>query len=166
MHLVFMMQCLNINHMNKLGKFIRNTRNIRKISQASLARAIGHSPAYVCDLEKGRRGTKISPLTAIKIANYLNVTIELMFENAGIGGDESAYEYADIVLRNIDAERGERIGRSLSTLREVAGQLTLLATTEYPQLRQMAITIQESAKELDNYLRIGSGEELANEKEC
>ena len=58
-----------------LGKFIRRVRKMRKLKQIDLARAIGRSNQYVCDLEKGRRGTRLSPEMAVLIADYLQVPL-------------------------------------------------------------------------------------------
>jgi transcriptional regulator with XRE-family HTH domain len=58
-----------------LGKFIRRMRKHRKLKGVDLARALGKSPSYVCDLEKGRRGLRMSPEVAVQIAEYLNIPL-------------------------------------------------------------------------------------------
>ena len=64
-----------------LGKFIRRIRKHRKLKQTDLARAIGRSNQYVCDLEKGRRGLRMSPELALTIADYLQVPLNQLISH-------------------------------------------------------------------------------------
>jgi transcriptional regulator with XRE-family HTH domain len=59
-----------------LGKYIRRVRKHRKLKAVDLARALGKSPSFVCDLEKGRRGLRLSPHIAVQISEYLNVPLK------------------------------------------------------------------------------------------
>jgi transcriptional regulator with XRE-family HTH domain len=68
--------------------FRENMRAIREelgISQSELARRMGKTPGYVCDMERGRRAPNLSTLA--KIANGLGVVpAVLISRRIGIDG--------------------------------------------------------------------------------
>jgi transcriptional regulator with XRE-family HTH domain len=71
-----------------VGLFRENMRAIREelgISQSELARRMGKTPGYVCDMERGRRAPNLSTLA--KIANGLGVVpAVLISRRIGIDG--------------------------------------------------------------------------------
>ena len=71
-----------------VGLFRENMRAIREelgISQSELARRMGKTPGYVCDMERGRRAPNLSTLA--EIANGLGVVpAVLISRRIGIDG--------------------------------------------------------------------------------
>ena len=71
-----------------VGLFRENMRAIRDelgISQSELARRMGKTPGYVCDMERGRRAPNLSTLA--EIANGLGVVpVVLISRKTGIDG--------------------------------------------------------------------------------
>lgn len=57
-----------------LGDLIRNLRLERGLSQAELARSIGVSPPYLCDLELGKKSCSVRQ--AARVADFLGVPPE------------------------------------------------------------------------------------------
>ena len=52
---------------------IKEVRQLMRVSQIELAKSVGVSQPFICDLENNRRGAK--PETMTKIANVLGVTV-------------------------------------------------------------------------------------------
>ena len=52
---------------------IKEVRQLMRVSQIELAKSVGVSQPFICDLENNRRGAK--PKTMTKIANVLGVTV-------------------------------------------------------------------------------------------
>jgi len=66
-----------------VGLFRANMRAIREelgISQSELARRIGKTPGYICDVERGRRAPNITTLA--DIADGLGVTPATLISTA------------------------------------------------------------------------------------
>ena len=100
-----------------LGKFIRRVRKMRKLKQVDLARAIGRSNQYVCDLEKGRRGTRLSPELAVIIADYLQVPLnQLVSQHIHLAPITSTDKLNQIYRAVRHKSRAKRIMLSLDAL--------------------------------------------------
>lgn len=62
---------------------ILELRDAAGINQAELARRVGITPAYLCDLEKGKKKNPSLPVM-IRLAKALNVTLnDLLDQQAG-----------------------------------------------------------------------------------
>lgn len=68
---------------NELGKFIREKRTEKGLSQRELANAAGISNAEISRLEAGKRKAS-SPAVLKAIAKALNVPVEVLLEKSGI----------------------------------------------------------------------------------
>ncbi len=75
---------------NKLGKRIKELRNLKGISQEKFALKIGMDRTYFCTVESGKRNISLHNIE--KIANGLNVSISELFD--GLEG------YQDDINRN------------------------------------------------------------------
>ena len=107
-----------------LGKFIRRVRKARKIKGSQLARAIGKSNAYVCDLEKGRRGQNISPEMAMQIADYLQIDAAQLFAHHPNLAPVTNTSKLNQIYRAIrHKSRAKRILLSLEGLQKVVDEL-------------------------------------------
>lgn len=60
---------------------IREIRESQGITQRKLATSVGITPAYLCDLEKGKRHNPSLTLL-MRIAKELNVTVSELLEKA------------------------------------------------------------------------------------
>ena len=56
---------------NRVGEVIRAAREARGTAGRALARAVGISPSYLCDVERGRRAPSLDVLT--RLAEYLPI---------------------------------------------------------------------------------------------
>jgi len=107
-----------------LGKFIRRVRKMRKLKQIDLARAIGRSNQYVCDLEKGRRGTRLSPEMAVMIADYLQVPLnQLISQHIHLAPITSTDKLNQIYRAVRHKSRAKRIMLALDGLISAIGVL-------------------------------------------
>ena len=68
---------------NELGKFVREKRLEKDMSQRELANAAGISNAEISRLESGKRKAS-SPAVLKAIAKALNVPVEVLLEKSGI----------------------------------------------------------------------------------
>lgn len=68
---------------NELGKFVREKRIEKDMSQRELANAAGISNAEISRLESGKRKAA-SPAVLKAIAKALNVPVEVLLEKSGI----------------------------------------------------------------------------------
>ena len=68
---------------NELGKFVREKRTEKGLSQRGLAYAAGISNAEISRLEAGKRKAS-SPAVLKAIAKALNVPVEVLLEKSGI----------------------------------------------------------------------------------
>ena len=68
---------------NELGKFVREKRIEKDMSQRELANAAGISNAEISRLEAGKRKAS-SPAVLKAIAKALNVPVEVLLEKSGI----------------------------------------------------------------------------------
>ena len=68
---------------NELGKFVREKRIEKDMSQRELANAAGISNAEISRLESGKRKAS-SPAVLKAIAKALNVPVEVLLEKSGI----------------------------------------------------------------------------------
>ena len=68
---------------------ILDLRNKAGITQVELARKIGITPAYLCDLEKGKKKNP-SVSVMIRLAEALNVTVNDLLDQRG---NRNCYAY-------------------------------------------------------------------------
>lgn len=62
---------------------LRQLREERGLSQSALARLLGTTPGYICDMERGRRGVNLATLA--KLASALDVTPPTLISTVRIG---------------------------------------------------------------------------------
>jgi len=71
-----------------VGAFLKEARLRRRYTLASVARALGRSPAWVCDVESGRRGgSHLSPTIISDWAGYLNIPVASIAEKQRLAED-------------------------------------------------------------------------------
>ena len=94
---------------NELGKFIREKRTEKGLSQRELANAAGISNAEISRLEAGKRKAS-SPAVLKAIAKALNVPVETLLEKAGI--IEEGKQHVDKALEEIGDMPVSSVGQS------------------------------------------------------
>ena len=87
------------------GQHLRNYRKSRGIDQKTLARWLGYSQAYLCDIEKDRRTPSDEFL--LKIVQTLEADLTLVFVWA---------ERLPPYLRNLESQEAEEVAGALRNL--------------------------------------------------
>lgn len=141
-----------------LGKFIRRIRKHRKLKQTDVARAIGRTSAFVCDLEKGRRGANLSENVAMQLAEYLNVPYSQLISYHPKLAPTTNTDKLNQVYRAIRHKgRAKRIMLSLEGIQKVFSELLeeVNARKVTPRAENAIYKGSELAKELQNALTVG-----------
>ena len=94
---------------NELGKFVREKRLEKDMSQRELANAAGISNAEISRLESGKRKAS-SPAVLKAIAKALNVPVEVLLEKSGI--IEEGKQHIDKALEEIGDMPVSSVGQS------------------------------------------------------
>jgi|SRR5712672_1172067 len=140
---------------NELGKFLKKARVARKLKLRHVGAAIGVSPAYICDLEYGRRGKNLNPIMAIRLADFLNVPSTTILQLAGIEQLPEAERVSDYLKLARNKGRASRIAESLDSARENALELVEMAANEQnPTMRRITENLMNSINDLDATLKI------------
>lgn len=71
-----------------MGAWLRKARIRRGHTQRDVAQAIGRSIQYISEVEHGRRGHKMEPVTALQWCEYLNLDSGVMFGHLQLGESE------------------------------------------------------------------------------
>jgi transcriptional regulator with XRE-family HTH domain len=135
------------------GKFLRRIRKERNLKLKHIAAALNKSPAYVCDLEKGRRGHYINPLLLVKLADVLNVPITTMFNQANIEVDENSLKYRAYLKMTRNKQRSARILKAFETSYSLIETLKSEAK-DNPPLANLANSLMVSLRELDTAISL------------
>jgi transcriptional regulator with XRE-family HTH domain len=100
---------------NIFGKYLRSIRISRNMNQTQVAQAVGKSTAYICDLEKGRRGIhgKMNPLLLIQLADFLNVPVSEVLARAGLIDKELEAKYGQYFRILRSKMRAQRVGECI-----------------------------------------------------
>lgn len=136
------------------GKFVRRVRRERGMKLRELGAGIGKSAAYICDIEKGRRGQYINPLLLTKLAEVLNVPLSSMFKEANIEVDENSQKYRALLRMAKSKKRAGEIVQKLETCYTLLGDLRT-ESKGYPTLEQLAEKLMISVRELDTAISFG-----------
>ena len=100
-----------------IGKRIREIRNARKMTQATLAELSGVEPSNISHIE--RAATKLSLPTLINIANALNVTLdEIVYGNLK-KCEHVSYALIHTLLADWSAEELKAIAEVIKTTKNV-----------------------------------------------
>ena len=105
---------------NVFGKYLRSVRISRNMNQTQVAQAVGKSTAYICDLEKGRRGIpgKMNPLLLIKLADFLNVPVSEILARAGLIDKELEAKFGQYFRILRSKMRAQRVGECIKGCKE------------------------------------------------
>lgn len=66
-----------MNNVDKFRLFMVKSRIENNLSKSQLARLIGKSPSFICDIECGRKNPSFN--TSISIAKVLDISIDKIF---------------------------------------------------------------------------------------
>lgn len=136
------------------GKFVRRVRRERGMKLRELGAGIGKSAAYICDIEKGRRGQYINPVLLTKLADVLNVPLSSMFKEANIEVDENSQRYRALLRMARSKKRAAGIADKFNTCYALIGDLKV-ESKGYPNVEQIAEKLMISVRELDAALSFG-----------
>lgn len=70
----------SLKSIRDMGKFLRKARLRRGATLKDVSAALGRKISYVCDVEHGRRGQRMDPVTAHLWAEYLVIEPEEIFK--------------------------------------------------------------------------------------
>lgn len=86
----------------ELGKRLQEMRELHKVTQEEMGKAVGHTKNYISALEHG--SNKMSAITLIKYADKLDMSVD---ELLGINGKDSAIlpELMEAIKRMSPAEQ-------------------------------------------------------------
>lgn len=112
------------------------------------------SAAYVCDIEKGRRGQHINPLLLVKLSEILDVPLSTLLRQANIEIDENSQKYRALLRMTRNKRRSARIVTALETCYSHAK--ALISETKTDVLAQAtAKSLMDSLRELDSAISVG-----------
>lgn len=94
--------------MNTFGNFVREKRLAKKINLRTLAKEIGIVPAYMSDIEKGRRYPPAKE-KIFKIAEVLTLTEEERSEMFDLAGEAREGTVAPDISEYVTAQSAARI---------------------------------------------------------
>lgn len=87
--------CMDINY-KMIGKRIRRYRLSKNITQEEMAFQIGTSPAYICNIEQGKKKASLQKLC--EISEVLGVTInDLIYSSAISSQGNKSKEFSDLL---------------------------------------------------------------------
>lgn len=138
----------------ELGRFIKRARKARNLKLRQVADAIGKSPQYICDIEKGRRGQNMHPLLAVKLAEFLNVPIAAILNRAGVIIDENEVKYKQILRLTRNNLQSTRILNTFSNAYDAIERLKTLTEVGSPA-KKLVQTLGDLVRELDSALSDG-----------
>lgn len=78
----------SLKSIRDMGKFLRKARLRRGHTLKDVGAALGRKISFVCDVEHGRRGHRMDPITALLWAEYLVVDPQELFSYLGFGDTE------------------------------------------------------------------------------
>jgi transcriptional regulator with XRE-family HTH domain len=139
---------------NEFGKFLARVRRKRNKTQKEVGLAIGKSTAYVCDIERGRRGAP-GPWTLMQISDYLNIPSTELYVKAGIidKGIESRYGQYFKILRS--KMRAQRVGKVIEGAKNDVEALKTETNGVGGEVSQLVISLQNRILELETVLTFG-----------
>ena len=56
--------------------WLKNLREVRNLTQAQVAKHLGITQNYYCEIETGKKQADLNFSTAIKLANIFNISLE------------------------------------------------------------------------------------------
>jgi transcriptional regulator with XRE-family HTH domain len=89
-----------------LGEIIRRQRELQALSMRQFARTVGISNPYLSQIERGLREPSEQVLQAI--ANSLQTTVDVLYDQAGVPHDEDGAEPAVLVAIRADPDLAAR----------------------------------------------------------
>ena len=124
-----------------LGRYIRALRKERKLKLSDVGRATKRSAAFICDVEKGVRGTRPNPVFLVKLAEFFDVPAETMMEKGGIVIDEKNENYQLFMKVTRSKVKGELMRQRFDTLFELLDELESATVNIAPARRLVEKTI-------------------------
>lgn len=137
-----------------LGKYIRALRKERRLKLADVGRACSRSAAFICDIEKGVRGSRPNPEMLIKLAEYFNVPVTAMLEKGGIIVDEKSESYRLYLKVTRNKVKSLRIVNTLGTINEILMELETVVVSQ-PAARGLTNSLMNSMRELESAILHG-----------
>lgn len=135
---------------NELGKLLSRARKAKNYRQRDVAKFVGKSVAYICDIEKGVRGTKgANHLMLIKWAEFLQLPITLVLTKAGHEFDENSERFKAFSRVTRNKIKTKRMIDSIDTIRELLRELERNTAGDAP-LRKIVKSLAETVKELES----------------
>lgn len=141
--------------MSDLGKLIRKVRKKRKLKLKDVAQAINKSPAYICDLEHGRRGNNINPIIVSQLADYLHIPTSLMFKKAGLIDDEGVIEYNQYLKVTRSKRKARKIAASFEHITGLLHDLKRDTQNLAPMVHDEVKALETSVRELQTIISVG-----------
>lgn len=104
----------------KLGKQIKMVRTSKRMTQEELAEMIDVSPTFISLVETGAKALSLSK--AIELADVLNVSMDVLFQDNRLQQEESDFAEASFLLQGCNSYEKEVIVDTIfalkSTMRE------------------------------------------------
>ena len=139
---------------NTFGRYLKRVRVARHLKQKDVGAAIGKSTAYICDLEKGRRGVvgSINPLILIQLADYLNVPVSEILYRAGVIDKELEARYGQYYKILRSKIRAQRVGKCLESCKNDVERLIIVTNGTGGEVGELLNVLQSRILELDSAL--------------
>lgn len=103
---------------SKFGQFLHEVRKKRGLRLKDVAQACGKSTAYICDLEKGRRGyTRVDPEMLITIAKYLHIPMSALVSRLDYVDNENEKKHLDYIKLLRSKSRASMVVKDLEEIR-------------------------------------------------
>ena len=137
------------------GSWVRKLRKQRGYSQKQLGMAVGKSHSWICELEKGRRGIRMSdPQFYIALAEYLNVPLNTVLDAANIPKNKKDIRYHAVYKMVRNRSIAQRIINITNALESTSKAINVETTDYGAKIRHLSETLQIQIQDLKSVLRM------------
>ena len=141
---------------NNVGVLLAKVRKKQNRKQKDVAAALNKTVAYICDIEKGRRGQRMDPLLLMRWADYLNLPITVVLTHAGIIDEEYEAKYGQFLKLLRSKTRAKRVGICIDGARKDLDALKIETGILFPTVTDLVKSLELRIVELETTLTYGS----------
>ena|SRR5690349_19033389 len=142
-----------MNKNDDFGKILRSYRIKKNLTQQDVGNAIGRTHSFVCELEKGKRGSKRDPILIVKLSEYLEIPIGLLLDASNLNINENSEEFKKYLKITRNKVKSKRVADGFRSVKELIEGL-LAAETLLTEDRRAVQKIGQIVAEIDGALTL------------